>query len=341
MTTYRTTLLEQAAQLILMLGGSEKVAVLLNGRKGANFKFGQIDFGQLEAILNKIVKTAGGDEKAIEQLLGGESEIQLIKAVKKLFNQHGHRIPPQGMKAAHTDPNRSFNLIQPALETVDTLALRLVRSQEAFQPEPIMMAADFQGKVHELLAALRADEQIANLTDSVCLPIILPQIEQKDFDYGRTLGQVFVVAAKKAYEKEFPGRPFNYRQDDLAGHVTIIDESHRRLVERLFQSHLIALYFPNPLQGFSVHAQREQMESLPTTLHLAGGLDILSAVTMYPDVLGRDSNTPGLDMAALEWRDAASSLNFEAHDGYAGFDDRTHLGNAGGRYSGGLVFCLP
>ncbi|MFA5358809.1 MAG: hypothetical protein WC310_03250 [Patescibacteria group bacterium] len=340
MTTYRTTLLEQAAQLILMLGGSDKVTALLESREGANFKFGQFDFGQLEAILNKLIQAGVADQGVLGQLLRDELEIQLVSAIKKFFAQNGRRIP-RGLKANHTDSNRNFHLVQPNLDMVEALALRLVRFQEALQPGLIMSAADFQGKVNELLTALSADEQIANLTSGICLPIIMPQIEKKKFDYGKVLEQTFVAAAKKAYEKEFSGRPFNnYRKDDLFGKVTIIDDSHRRLVERLFQSHLVALYFPNPLQGFSVHADREQMEGLPTTLHLAGGFDTLSAVTMYPDVLGRDFNTPGLDMAALEWQGPGRSLHFGVGDGNAGFGDGAGLGDADARCSGGLVFCL-
>lgn len=341
MTTYRTGLLEQAAQLILMLGGAEKVAALLKDREGANFKFGQLDFGQLEAILNKLVQVGVNDQDVLGQLLRDELEIKLVAAIKKFFAQTGRRIPSLGMKAKHTDPDLNFHLIQPALDTVEQLALRLVRFQEALQPGPIMLAADFQNQVNELLVALRADRQIANLANGVCLPIILPTISRDDFDYGGLLERVFVAAAKKAYEKEFPGRPFdNYRKGDLAGKVTIVDESHRLLVERLFQGHLVALYFPNPLQGFSVHAQREQMAGLPTTLHLAGGFDTLSAVSMYPDVLGRNFNTPGLDMAALEWQDADYSLYFGADDDDADFGRRTGLGIASGYGSGGLVFCL-
>jgi len=64
---------------------------------------------------------------------------------------------------------------------------------------------------------------------------------------------------------------------------------------------VIGILLPNPLQGFSIPACREYADSLPEILHLAGGYDFSAALAAYPDVLGRDFNTPGNDMAALQF----------------------------------------
>ena len=46
----------------------------------------------------------------------------------------------------------------------------------------------------------------------------------------------------------------------------------------------VGIYFPNPLQGFSVDAGWEQMATLPEGFILSG-IDIIIAMIMYPDIL--------------------------------------------------------
>ncbi len=78
--------------------------------------------------------------------------------------------------------------------------------------------------------------------------------------------------------------------------------------------------------------------SIKTEEHRAGGMDIPVAMVMYPDILARDFNTPGLDMAALQWRSADSSLFFLADDDGLDFFRADCLAYARGDYSGGLLF---
>ena len=94
---------------------------------------------------------------------------------------------------------------------------------------------------------------------------------------------------------------------------------------------------PEYLQGFSVHADREQMSSLPEQFLLGGALEAAACYIAYPDVLARDGNTPLLDLAAMQWQSADYSLYFYAGDGYASFDHGTTLDGAAGDCAGGLV----
>ena len=95
----------------------------------------------------------------------------------------------------------------------------------------------------------------------------------------------------------------------LAGKVSIVPGSrHEKLIEKMMQDYVVAIYFPNPLQGFSINASREQMATLPESLILAGGFDTASAMSMYPDIIARDWHTPGYDLSALNWQSSDYSL---------------------------------
>ena len=120
--------------------------------------------------------------------------------------------------------------------------------------------------------------------------------------------------------------------------VRIMDKTHADVIGRLQAGEIIAIHFPNVLQGFSILAQREQMAGLPGALALCGAIDTAESAVMHADTLFRDFHTPGLDCAAVQWRAPGSSLYFEAYVGQADFDDRVSLGLAHGRSSGGLLF---
>ena len=263
-----------------------------------------------------------------------------VREVKKfVLDKTGRLIPSKNLQAAVCASDKNFYLVQPKLKNVADYADRLIRFQKAFKPGPIMSVAEFEGKSRELIAEIGENKDLANLLKGVYLPIVLPKL--KNFsDYGQTLEQIFLPAVKLAYEKQFPGRKFvNHRENDLAKKVSIIPESrHNELVAKMEKGIVVALYFPNPLSGFSVLAAREQMAFLPKGLMLAGGFDAMTAQTMYPDILARDFHTPGYDLSALSWQSPDYSLYLVALDGEVHFARRGGLGGAFGSYSSGWLF---
>lgn len=294
-----------------------------------------LEVGQIAAILQRV---SGGDKDKLQALLRDEVEIQLVKRMLKLFDKNGRRIPPKVLQNAVCDPDKNFQLIQPRFKTMDDYAQRLIRFQQMFYG--LMSAAEFEGKVEELVSEIKSTELLVNLLKGIYLPIILPKIEVKNFDYGTTLENMFLSAVKKAYEAQFPGRSFyNYRKGELAKQVSIVEGSrHELLVERMKQGIVYAIYFPNSLQGFSALASREQMSTIPESLLLYGGFDASAAMVMYPDILARDFKTPGYDLSALQWRSSGYSLYFGAYDDELGFDYGAPLGFALDDYSSGFLF---
>lgn len=297
-------------------------------------KYSSWNLGQIEALLNII-----GEKNALallhgEKILVAEEKSVCIKeAILPLFDKHGRRIPPCGGLVANVcDPNRSFHLIQPEIDYRARLA-----QLEATGLAALISAAEFEARARELLQMLAESEPLKNLLKGVHLPVVIPQTEVADI--GRTTEE-FVTMAGKSYCRQFPKRSFtNYRAGGLEGEVSLMENSrYERLVEGIAKSSIVGICFPNPLQGFSVDAQREQMATLPESLLLSGPLDTAVAWIMYPDVLARDYNTPGYDCSAVQWQSAEGSLDFGAYDDCADFGYGAGLSGARGTDSGGLLF---
>lgn len=285
--------------------------------------------GQVEALINII-----GEDNAKGLLLGGIS-VEFKEVVKKLFDKHGRRIP-ESLKANVCDPNRDFRLDQLKLETETDFANRILRLHGCLSIDTEVTTEQFMAEIERLLAVIRENSQIANIANGVCLPVVLPKLVTDDI--GAEL-ELYLAGVDKSYTKTFGDRKFyNYRKGDLGGKVSVVDGSrHNQLIERMKGGPVIGLHFPNPLQGFSIHADREQMSTLPEGFILSG-MDTLIAMVMYPDILARDYNTLGLDLAALQWQSADYSLYFEARGAELDFDFAGNLSVALDGYSGGLLF---
>lgn len=253
---------------------------------------------------------------------------QVIEVSSELFDNNGRRIP-HNLQSAVCDPNTDFHLIQPGINYDE----RLARFKEL--QDTNITSSEFKERIEQLLEGLGQDESVSNLRNAVHLPIILTR--QEISDYGQALEELLELVGR-AYENQFPGRKFyNHQKGTLKGQVSVVHDSHNRLLKRTRKEEVPALYFPHPLQGFSINASREQMATLPKNILLTGGLDTATVMAMYPDILARDWHTPGLDLAALSWKSSSQSLYFEALDGRLDFDYDDDLAWAHDNSSGGLL----
>jgi hypothetical protein len=157
-------------------------------------------------------------------------------------------------------------------------------------------------------------------------------------DLGSEL-ELLLNGVANSYKKTFNDREFtNLRKGQLSGNVSVAKNSRQeKLVEKMKDGPVIGFYFPDALQGLSVEASREQMEQLPKEFILSG-LDAIIAMIMYPDILARDYNTPGMDLSALQWQSAGYSLSFVSYGDRLSFGLYGDLSNALDDYSGGLFF---
>ena len=300
---------------------------------------GHETLGRLNALGIKVIADLGSD--AVDRILADEVQFTWLEreanrgvvaeeATKVFFDRTGRRIPPQGLTGAVKDANRDFHLVQPTLQ----YDLALERLQNVFRISNAGVSLDqFENEIGDLCQRIEKNEQLSNLLKGVYLPlVILPAVIT---DHGTDIEQRLLPAVEGSYKAQFPDRKFvNHRKGELAQQVKVVHDSHTRLLAEIAKGPVIGLYFPNSLQGFSIPADREQMTGLPECFSLSGAVDTLTALVMYPDVLARDWNTPGLDMAALQWQSQECSLCAKADDVKLEFDYRNL--DANGYYSGGM-----
>lgn len=289
-----------------------------------------LDAGRQLALVKKL-----GGRDIVNAILRGEKTVTVEDAIRLLFDKHGRRIP-EGLQTNVCDANRDFRLDQPKLDGEADFANRIMRLRECLSIDTGVTAEQFKAETERLLAVIRGNSQIANIANGVWLPVVLPKLITGDL--GAEL-EMYLAGVANSYSKTFSDRSFNnYRKGDLSGKVSIVDGSrHDQLIGRMNEGPVIGLHFPNSLQGFSIQADREQMSTLPEGFILSG-MDTPIAMVMYPDILARDWNTPGLDIAALQWQSAGCSLHFLASGDWLDFGYMGSLANAYGFFSGGLLF---
>jgi len=291
-----------------------------------------LETGQIAAILHKV---SGGNREKLEAILRNEVEVELKEKILKLFDRHGRRIP-RNLKNRVVDADRKFYLNQPKMETTVNFANRLLRV-ERFFGKTGLVAEDFERETRKLEEKIRQDRALANLMECPHFPVVIPKT--KVDDYGKVLEQKFIPAVKEAYHEQFPNRKFyDYPEGTFKGKVDIVSGSrHDELVKEIRKGAVVGIYFANSLQGFSVFASREQMETLSRGFILAG-YDTSVALTMYADELARDWVTPGYVLAAFSWESSGHSLCFRAYDNRLVFGGRANLSAPCGFSSSGLLF---
>ncbi len=296
--------------------------------------YNQIPPCHAEVIYNKlggieIVKAIIRDEKNVS--------VTITDRIIKFFDKNGRCIPSKSLTAAVCDANRNFYLKQPEVN-YSLVIERLTRFFPSWAK--FVTPVELQQRIEALWQKINADPQCVNLRQAVSLVVCLPHLPQfKDIDHGKVIEDDILPAVERAYIAEFgKTRKFvNYRKNKLAGQVRIIPGTrYDDIVNLVTQGPVVGLLFPNSLQGFSVKAQREQIKELPEVFSLAGPLQFKVALVEHTDILARDFNTPGYDLSAVEYQSTVRSLFFEAVDGELRFDVEALLGNACGRYSGGL-----
>jgi len=286
--------------------------------------------GRIEALINII------GEKNAKELLAGNISAEFKEVIEKLFDKHGRRIS-ESLQANVCNADRNFWLNQPKMETKADYANRIMQFHRCLGRDTGITAEQLKTETERLLALIRGNPQIANIANGVWLPVILPQLMVNDL--GIALEQ-YIEAVRRSYVKTFGDRKFSnhLKKGTLENQVSIVDGSqHNQLIKRMKQGPVKAIHFPNPLQGFSIDASREQMSTLPKGFILSG-IDTAISMIMYPDILARDFNTPGLDMAAFSWQSVNYSFYLNADNDSLDFPKINELFNTFGSCSGSLLF---
>jgi len=336
----RTLTRKEVAILVELLGGDEVARVMVNRARlpedWIHPKYPDLTGGQVEAFLNIALAKIGAER--LPDILAGRLMPKWEKNVQLLVDKNGRCIP-DGLLSNVVGANRNFFQNQPTLDTAGITAL-LARHKEYchFPCAAFPSVNEIETRYAAILQWLNLPENeengAKNLLNVPHFLGVLPQIPAGD--HGAIL-ESLVEAAGRSYIKQFPNRKFyNNLRGQLVDNVKIADSArYGEFVRRATTGSLVWASFRTCLQGFSIPADREQEARMPSRFILSGGLDIAVAMAMYPEILAHDFNTPGLDMAALQFGSADYSLFFNAFDSRLRFI-RRGLG-AYGYFSGGLL----
>ncbi len=272
--------------------------------------------GQRTAVGAKVGRAKTGDEsvaqEVIEAVLRGDLRVVLEDATLLLVDDTGRAIPFPNFNSKYINENKDFYFTQPE---VNYGAVYAEASPILSAIGECVTAEQFERDARAIIAEIGDDRQISNLLKRTHLPIFFPRHDIGD-NYGEKLKSAYLAAVKTSYLKSFPQREFkNWPAGELDGQVKVVSGTrHERLIEIMRQRSVVGVYFPNPLQGFSIPGDREMIQMFPRQCLLSGAIDTAVAMTIYPQTLARDPNTPTLDCAAVQWQDPGNSLYFGAGD---------------------------
>jgi hypothetical protein len=291
--------------------------------------------GEDEALLNVLKGT-----EVPRRMISGELTVQfgpgvltIIKAIRTQFSKRGILIPSREGKSAVCEPNFGMQLQQPALDE-QSLALYFARLAQ-FGLDPGISREDFIQKILGLLDEL---SRIKNASKAICLPILIPRMPEKDL--GETTERLVSVVAA-AYQQQFPGWLFtNYHQGQLAGKVVPFPgANYENLMSALKEAPVAGLYLPSSMLGFSLNAQREQVQSLSQRFTLTGTIEPAIGWVMYTGLMAASLRTPVYDCSAVQDGSSGRSFGFDADVGSASFFyERVSPASAYDDCSGGLLF---
>lgn len=283
-----------------------------------------------------IVDGFGGKEN-LEAWLRGEKKMTLQDVIRLLADKNSRLIPAHlGITKAVCDENRNFFLNQPSVIDYGEILSRFRKFFPA--GTKFVDAVEFMALAEAAKEKLMGNKLLANLFKRAAWPLPIPQYEVKDM--GKSMQEFFLPAAKAAYENQFPGRKFNIYCGDMTEKILPLPNynGHDKFVAKMKDGPGVAWYFPNPMQGFSVLAQREAGKMLlQHGLLLNGVIEPALALVGFTGEMARDFNTPSYDCPAVSWQSADGSLYFEASDDKLDVDDYGSLDNALDDSSGGLV----
>ncbi|OGI26333.1 MAG: hypothetical protein A3J76_00010 [Candidatus Moranbacteria bacterium RBG_13_45_13] len=299
-----------------------------------------LDFDEFFTLRRRLaLRDAVGGQEGVEKILSGKYEVQMIEKILPLVDHTGRLIPTHlGVTKAVCDENRNFRLNRTEFG-IGFYADILARFQQFFPADTVFVSAEeFVKRAEAAKVALLKNPLLANLFNRAAWLLPLPQYDVQDM--GRSMQEFFLLAAAAAYANQFPKRKFNNYCGEMTGKILPLADynGYDQFIAIMKSGPGVAWYFPNPMQGFSMDAQREAGKFLRSyNLTLNGPIEPMLALVGFTAEMGRDFHTPGYDCPATSWRSAGSSLYFGAYDGGFCVRDSGYLDAASGRSSGGLV----
>ena len=285
-----------------------------------------------------IAKKLGGVPNVVK-LIHGQLFVEL-KDVFIRFDKHGRLVPPLGLESKQCDPNWAYHVRQPIINWAESLDRMKQYLYGKLSPLSIF-ASEYQDRGSKILDRIKQDEYLSKMLNGPYVVGVIPQLPSEVLtNYGNIFENIFCPAVQKAHDDIFsPGRTFkNYRAGELDNQVTVVESTrHNLLLQKAVEGNVVFVQCLQPLQGYSINAQREVISLFPDWIALGGAIDISCSLIQYTPELTRDIKTPVYDCSALQWQSPGYSFGWSVDGDEFGFGSRGSLGLAIGSCSGSLV----
>ena len=233
-----------------------------------------------------------------------------------LFDEHGRRLPFEGMRAFNSVSRRYYRLNQPDIR-FETVLRRM--NKHAGVAESIS-AQQFESTCFNLMNKAKEDVSIRDICKGVHVPFICPKFVD-DVDLGDEFEQQWLVAVESSFAAMFPQYHFKSalqgESTSLRGTLTLAEGArYENFLRARRQGVIVGWYFPTALQEYDTASQRGQMRTLPLPemLVLSGGFEVAAALVGSPDLLmNAETYPPVLCLSAFEHIDKRLMLCFKAY----------------------------
>ena len=233
-----------------------------------------------------------------------------------LFDEHGRRLPFEGMRTFNSVSRRYYQLNQPDIQ-FDTVLRRMDKNAGV---DDSISAHQFESACLDLMKATQEDASLRNIFKGTHVPFMCPKIAD-DVDLGEELEQRWLAAVESSFSETFPQYHFKSilqgETPSLSGTLTLAEGArYEHFLRARRQGPIVGWYFPTALQEYDVSSQRSQMRTLPLpeTLVLSGGFEAAAALVGSPDLLmNTETYPPVLCLSAFEHTDERLMLCFKAY----------------------------
>ena len=272
-----------------------------------------------------------------------------IQSINCLFDNHGWRIPFDGMRVFNESPKWYYNIVEPQNNFEDILN----HSQKHATVDSLITVETFKSVCMELQEKLMNEPQLERLFNGIHIPFICPKSEN-GYDLGQELEKISIPSVASSFKASFPDlhcmATLQGSSTKLSGELSVAKGSRYEKLIKLHESKTIAgWYFPQALQGYDIDSQRKQMNSLPfpNNLVLSGGVDTSAALIGSPGLLiNKEYYPPVLCLAALQHNDKKLMLCYKAYGHHLEFWCMSqmltpNITQVSEQWSGGLTLFAP
>jgi hypothetical protein len=206
-------------------------------------------------------------------------------------------------------------------------------------PNDNIRFTDFEKRLKNLEDKISLNDNLKNVQNNFMIPFFLPKKKIKDI--GEELEKIYLPALSKSFEKTFPKYKFiNHCKESLKNQIEIKKKSrYEDLLNKTADKNIVGFISPS-LNEFSEPAAIDTINSLPTNIIGAGGLEILSCLIGNPALLQKKENySPLLWFTAYNQKNNENlSYHVEQYGYNLTFNRRIHLNLAAEYWWHSIVF---